>query len=629
MAGSSESFELISNTDAGYTLAARRLPGGRVITYRAASPDELKTALQNGRTLSEAGSTVYAVEQRFSLAQGKSVIASLVCAWYAPNHRALSGRRFGHKYEDWFPNAAAVAEEVARDHDTLLLDTKRHYDIIATSTLPKWYRQMVQSNFYLLPACTWLTRDGIAFTYESPDGCPLFGTMDVRYYGSFTQLAAFPDIDATVLRQFARAQKPDGFIPHDLGGSSGLSDSYTAPAEPRKNFVAPSINRKDYEGYWTNLPIKFCLEVARHYLWTGDVAFLREMWPHVKAAVAWVNAQDEDGDGLPETSYGYDGWRMIDKCGYDANQWNAMLVAVARLARDLGEADYAASLLATHRKALAQIKRLIWTGKYYKQSATGDGGGLDWVSILQLAGTWYADILGFDDGLPPNHIQTAMKTMDAILGRNAVYGLYDALRPDGSLINWWICDAQAIGWQYFYASHCMYRGLDDIALRVADEVWRQLTVESARIPWCQEECISNPATGVCNYWLTRDMRMGSTMVMSYAAAGVKMDVPAAQAFVRPANWVWKDSKFVLPIVMPKWLGQVKYNRTPSEETYEISNLLPTVALKSLCLRTKRTGTAVVTVSGQTRRIGVRSDGTVDVGPVALGKKPVVVRIAAR
>ena len=627
MAGNSESFRLISNADAGYTLAVGTKAGGKVFTYQAATAEGLETALKSGRTTPDSAAAVYAVEQRFSLSPSESAVAGLMCSWYAPNHCAPAGRRFGHKYEDWFADSSAVVEEVARDHDSLLADTKRHYDVIATSTLPKSYREMIQSNLYLLPACTWLTKDGLAFTYETPDGCPLFGTMDVRYYGSFTKLAAFPELDATVLRQFARAQKPDGFIPHDLGGSSGLSDSYNVPAEGPKTFIAPSKNRGDYEGYWTNLPIKFCLEVARHYQWTGDKDFLREMWPHVQAAITWVGAQDEDSDGLPETSYGYDGWQMIGKCGYDANQWLAMLVAVSRLAKDLGEPEYAASMLSTHEKALGQIERLLWTGTYYKQSATGDGGGLDWVSILQMAGTWYADILGFDDGLPKDHVRTALKTMDNVLGNNARYGLTDALRPDGSRINWWICDGQAVGWQYFYASHCMYEGLDDIALRVSDEAWRQFTVEKARVPWCQEEFIPDPPKGECPYWLLRDMRMGSTMVMAHAAAGVQMDVPAGTAAIKPADWVWKDRKFILPILMPKWLGQVKYNRGPSEEIYEISNLLPAVALKSLKLRTQRTGAVIVTVSGGMRRTCSASNGMVNVGRMTLGNRTVQLRIA--
>lgn len=625
MAGSLESLKLTSNADAGYTLAARSSAGAKVLTYQVGKVDDLKAAVENAQT-SEADPTVYAVEQRLTLAAGKSGTTGLICSWYAPNHVAPNGHRFGHAYEKSFANSGQVAEAVARDHDSLLAATKRHYDIVATSTLPKWYREMVQSNFYLLPACTWLTKDGIAFTYETPNGCPLFGTMDVRYYGSFTKLAAFPELDAIVLREFAGVQHADGFIQHDLGGTTGLVDNYRFPENLTP--TVPKSDRSQYDGYWVNLPIKYCLEVARHYWWTGDKAFLVEMWPHVKRAITWVNAQDEDSDGLPETSYGYDGWRMIGKCGYDANQWAAMLVAVARLADDLGEPEYAAQMRAIHTKAVEAIGKNIWTGAYFRQSAGKEGQSLDWVSLLQLAGTWYADILGIDDGIPGDQVVTAMKTMDAVLGNDAKYGLTDTLHPDGSRINWWICDGQAVGWQYFYASHAMYRGLDDIALRVADETWRQFTVERARLPWCQEEFIGDPPKGDCPYWLLRDMRMGSTMVMSYAALGLRMDIPAASASISPANWVWQQHRFVLPVLMPRWLGQVKYESGPRGETYVLTNLDKPLELKSLKLRTGRAGSIKVTVAGKSREASVGRDGTVDVGPVSLGPRtPVVLQPA--
>ena len=628
MAGSLESLKLASNADADFTLAARAIAGAKVFTYEESRPECLMATIAGGSCVPpdpgqpEPKGMIYAVEQQFHLLPGKSTTAGLICSWYAPNHVAPNGHRFGHDYEKRFANSAEVAEEIARDHDSLLAKTKAHYDLIATSTLPKSFREMVQSNFYLLPACTWLTKDGIAFTYETPNGCPLFGTMDVRYYGSFTKLAAFPELDAIVLREFAGVQHADGFIPHDLGGTTGLVDNYRFPENATP--TAPKGGRSEYGGYWVNLPIKYCLEVARHYWWTGDRAFLAEMWPHVKRAIIWVNAQDEDGDGLPETNYGYDGWRMIDKCGYDANQWTAMLVAVARLADDLGEPEYADQMRATHAKAIAAIEKYLWTGKYFRQSGRIDGKGLEWVSLLELAGTWYADVLGIDDGIPNGQVVSAMKTMDAVLGKDAKYGLTDALNPDGSRVKSWICDGQAVGWQYFYASHAMYRGLDEIALRVADEAWRQFTVDSARLPWCQEEFIGDPPKGECPYWLLRDMRMGSTMVMSYAAAGLKMDIPAAGATISPANWIWEKGGFVLPILMPKWLGQVQYARRPGSETYVLSNLDKPLELKSLRLRTSRTGTVKVTVAGKSRQAEVGADGTVDIGRVALRAKTTMV-----
>ncbi|MEI6916489.1 MAG: GH116 family glycosyl-hydrolase, partial [Armatimonadota bacterium] len=165
------------NANADITLSARTQANAKVFTYQVAKPDSIPDALTTGETTAEANPTTYAVEQRSGLAPGKSGMIGLVASWYAPSHFNYNGYRLGHKYEEWFKTSAAAAEEVARERESLLAKTKRDYDLIAKSTLPKWYREMVQSNFYLLPSTTWWTKDGISFTYESPNGCPLHGTM--------------------------------------------------------------------------------------------------------------------------------------------------------------------------------------------------------------------------------------------------------------------------------------------------------------------------------------------------------------------------------------------------------------------------------------------------------------------
>lgn len=627
MVGSAASLKLTSNIDAEFSLTARA-PGAQVVTYSVATPGDLPKALENGQSVAGAAATVYAIEQRVKLAPRESGTVGLICSWYAPNHVSTTGHRFGHKYEDWFKDARAVADEIARDHDALLTATKRHYDLIAASSFPKWFREMAQSSFYTLPACTWLTKEGITFMYESPDGCALFGTMDVRYYGSFPMLTAFPELDARVLSQFAAVQDADGFIQHDLGGSSGIADTYRFPPKPAAKPLAPKANRHDYDGYWVNLPIKFVLEVARHYQWTGDRGFLERIWPNVKRAIAWIRAQDEDDDGLPETHYGYDGWKMYDKSNYDANQWVAMLPAAARLATDLGEEQYATELMGIHQKALEQIQKHLWTGRYFRQAFQNDTGNNDMVSIIQTAGNWYADILGFDDGVPRKQVRSALRTIDEINGKDAVLGVTDCVFPDGSHNDSWISIGVGIGWNYYYATACMYEGLDDIALRICDEIWRQYTVEMCRLPWCQEEFFHDARKPTCPYWLLRDMRMGAALLMAHAAAGLHMDAIKGEARIRPSDWVWKDDRFTLPIILPNWLGQVKYHRDGDIEVYEITNIDKPLELRSLQLRTHVRGKATVEYASGAPTADVSPDGTVNVSGVKLTDAPVTIRIAA-
>lgn len=636
----------LTSTDGNYTLAARKAPNSTVLTYQVSKPDVLAKALAAGKPVHDLGSTVYAVEQKACLKGGQSTVLGLVCSWYTPNLYMFSGEkqpgikgliswykpdpvdptlnRVGHQYEKWFVSSAAVAEKIAKDHNRLLQRTKKHYDVIATSTLPKWYREMLQSNFYLQPAITLWTKDGTTFAYETPWQCPVYGTMDVSYYGSFSQLAAFPDLYARTLSGYATVQTGEGMLPHNLGVTNGLVNLYrrreTGP------ITLPDNKAHVYDDYRADIPIKFCLEVARQYQWTGDEAILNSLWPNVKRAMTFIRALDEDDDGLPETSFGYDSWRMVGRTNYMANQWIAALSAVAQLADCVGEHDYASSLRALKKRAATRVQEVLWTGNYFRQSDTNRENNQDMVGIMQTPGDWYGDILGFSTGLPDSLVTSALETINRVLVKNARYGATVCLYPDGRSNDAWQCYIEDTGWAYTYASMCMYRGMDDIGLDVANKVWSEFTVREARLPWCQENVIEDPHSGVCPYWLTRNMRMGVTIVLSYAAGGIKMDMHSQTASVVPANWVWKSESFTLPVVMPQWLGQVRCQHHPGAETYTISSLDQSLRFKCLTLRTDCQGTVNVSINGRIQRCLVSPHGTIAINDVNIPAGTIVIRI---
>ena len=82
------------------------------------------------------------------------------------------------------------------------------------------------------------------------------------------------------LRFYAAMQGDDGFI----------------------RWVSPSLvafDAEDNTPYWVD-------QVWRHYTWTGDRRFVRDMWPLVRKAVAWQRTHnDPDGDGLFRDCYEY------------------------------------------------------------------------------------------------------------------------------------------------------------------------------------------------------------------------------------------------------------------------------------------------------------------------------------
>ena len=117
--------------------------------------------------------------------------------------------------------------------------------------------------------------------------------------------------------------------------------------------------------------------------------------------------------------------------------------------------------------------------------------------------------------------------------------------------------------------------------------------------------------------------------MTYAAAGVRMDVPSKTAMIKPTEWVWQDDTFTLPIILPKWLGQVKYQRQRGKEIYQISNLDEAINLNSLRLRTGFKGNVLITIDDRARTSKVDSDGTVDAGTLTLDKTAAILLIEQR
>jgi hypothetical protein len=365
--------------------------------------------------------------------------------------------------------------------------------------------------------------------------------------------------------------------------------------------------------------VKFCLEIYRQYQWTGDKAFVKEVWPNLKRAMAWVINLDDDKDGLPEVNYGYDSWQMTNKVEYISNEWLVCLKAVERLAKVMDEPQYAAELEMMHQKALVNFEKYFWTGKYYRQGVISESKTDDMVSSLQASGSWYATMLGVEDGVPHDRIRSAFRTIDAVNGKDAVYGISVVINPDGTRSGSWqqfICDT---GWALYFASHSIYEGMDATGLRIADEIWQKFTVDKVRLPWCQPNVIEKPWDVNSGTMLNRDMRQGVTMTLGYAAAGLRMDIPAQTASITPADFVWSKGSFVLPATMPKWLGQIKYSRSGKTERYTITNQDTPIKLKSLRLRTAAKGTVAVIVDGHRRTVRVGSGGAVDAGQVVLGK----------
>ena len=132
------------------------------------------------------------------------------------------------------------------------------------------------------------------------------------------------------------------------------------------------------------------------------------------------------------------------------------------MAERLGDAEAAKRWVGWFERGQVAFDRRLWRGDHY---AFDDGGAVSSDSIMadQLAGQWYADATGLGDLLPPDRIETALRTIHRMNVRafaGGRMGAVNGMRPDGTV------DASSeqsaevwVGTTYALAAFMIGRGL--------------------------------------------------------------------------------------------------------------------------------------------------------------------------
>jgi non-lysosomal glucosylceramidase len=281
-----------------------------------------------------------------------------------------------------------------------------------------------------------------------------YATLDVRFYASLPLLKFWPDIDKRVLREFAETvpkelpeqglwvwktqqtgepslhkRKKKGAVPHDLGVPEG---------DP---FIA--VNQPGWQDTndWKDLNSKFVLMVYRDYVLTGrkDASFLQNTWPAVKEAIAYLR-QFDHGGGVPENSgypdQTYDSWVVRGVSAYSGGLWLAALRAGEETARTLGDTTTAKEYHLLFEKAQHTYIDKLWNGKYFRYDTESES--KDAIQADQLAGQWYANMLGLGD-LYPHEMQ--ISAAKEIFSHNVMkfadgeMGAVNGMAADGTVID--------------------------------------------------------------------------------------------------------------------------------------------------------------------------------------------------
>jgi len=424
-------------------------------------PDSADTWTSTGESLAGA------IAVRFTLEPGQKRVIPMVIAWDLPIVQFGAGRKWYRRYTDFYGVSGLSSWAIARD---ALQNAATWSDAIDAwqapyvndESKPLWYRSMLFNELYVLAdlGSFWGRPEGSdpklppVYSFMECYDYPFFETLDVRFYGSMPLIKFWPDIEKSVMRDFAqtvprefnekmiwvwksqhsdstvfKVRKAKGALPHDLG----------VPAEDP--FV--QINQfswQDTNG-WKDLNPKFVLLVYRDFVLTGnkDKEFLRDTWPAIQESLAYLRKFDSDDDGLPENGgypdQTYDEWVVRGPSAYSGGLWLASLRAAEEIAGQLGDSTAARQYHELFAKSQASYIKKLWNGEYFRYDTQSEY--RDNIQADQLAGQWYANMTGLGDLVPRDMQLSSLKkiyNLNVLKFADGSMGAVNGIAADGSLV---------------------------------------------------------------------------------------------------------------------------------------------------------------------------------------------------
>ena len=406
---------------------------------------------------------------QITLQAGETAELKFFVAWHFPYHISPAGNFVGHQYANWFADSAEICRYLCHQKKLIFDKVRAFSQLLSETDAPETFPEGWTAHLNTMIKCSWWAKNGDFGIWEGFGSCG-FHTTDITYHGSWGLISLFPELQCRQMRMGAAFQREDGRVHH---------------------FFTPDFSAVD-EGFdRVDMNPQFVLMVCRDYLWTGDQAYLDDMWPHVIRAMESTEKLDSDGDGLPDTDTGsntYDAWRFQGIPAYIAVLWLGALTAAIRLAEEKKEETLREKWTVLLEKGKQSFSKL-WNGSYY--SLWIDGQERDECCMSdQLDGLWYTLLMGLPSFLDEKQVSQAL---DSILLWNFSKdgGLMNASYPEGTLptlYTWQNVQAMAnwSGVEYAFASFLLENRRFDAAKMLAESVEKRYRY--AGRTFNQEEC---------------------------------------------------------------------------------------------------------------------------------------------
>ncbi len=443
-----------------------------------------------------------------------------ILAWHTPNRRRAWQGNCGlpdthadqivrNQYATRYADAWDVARALATDLPRLEQGTRDFHQALHGGTLPAEVVDAVSATLVVLRSTTCLLLDdgsgeGLFAAWEGSfdhaGSCEGTCTHVWNYAQSVAQL--FPSLERSARRtEFGRETLADG----------------------RMRFRANSI--------FDNEPLEFhpavdgqlgtVVRLYREWRFSGDDAFLAELWPAAKRAVDfafdhWDTNGDLVLDGRQHNTYDIEFYGENSLAG---SFFCAALRAAAEMAEHQHDTVSAQRYSEAAATGAARMDRLLFNGEYYQQRLVDVDAyryqyGVGCLSD-QLLGQTAAHLVGLGHLFPADHVRSAVAAVHRYNFRtdftdyHSVQRTY-ALNDDRGLI---LCswprggrpripfvysDEVWTGIEYQVATHLIYEGLVTEGLELVRAV-RDRYDGIRRNPWNEVECGNHYARSMASW----------------------------------------------------------------------------------------------------------------------------------
>jgi non-lysosomal glucosylceramidase len=441
-----------SDTGVGYTLAVlgdERLQMGTSLGSIGETWSFAANSGSGGRLpepLENDFGTSLAVD--FDLNPRETKTVRFVLAWYAPLWKSEGSHYFTHMYATRYPNSLAVAQLLARQHQSLLRRILNWQQAIYSHhQIPVWLRESLVNNLYLItevglwavarpPIGKWCRQeDGLFAMSESPRECPQMECIPCSFYGNIPIVYFFPDLALSTLRGYKAYQFPDGAAPWIFGGCTGRpSTEGTEMAMPNRGYQT------------TTNGISYADMVDKYWLRSGEDEILKEFYPSVKNNMIYTMNLNTSSDGVismpannidPATGGPATEWVEVEKwygmTSHVGGLHLAQLRIVERMAERIGDKDFVEQCQRWFKEGSNSMETKMWAGDYYLAYSDPEiGKRSDRIFSCQLDGDWITRFHGLPAVFRADRAKAALATIRQKNARLSIHGTIFYCNPDGT-----------------------------------------------------------------------------------------------------------------------------------------------------------------------------------------------------